>query len=349
MDYEYMTLYENALALFRKAGFTASYTPLTADHSFKQAVYLDTEKAVYVDKGLLNSALEVSHLFNLGNEYFNKRSGSIDFYSVRLHCLKKSRSQVAHDVHSILHNSFSVETSVVLFCHDNYVMLSVAGIGGDVVLSEWYDFFYDFEALADLLNIGQFSVSSAHQFAVDLIYTVARTYYLEPDLQGVSLYSILPLTYYGNGLLRNEEAGETLPAKELIAKTIRDRELEYGDDYVHSEHGVIRDISAFEDELARLSFELELQDEGAEADSPLDGTSEVLERDDYEYGDVDPEIFNDPTLMLEWLDSQSAKTTESDVEECGKKQQVSSEIIVMNSDGPEQLDFHYLEEQNLLD
>ena len=178
---------------------------------------------------------------------------------------------------------------------------------------------------------------------------MARTYYLEPDLQGVSLYSILPLTYYGNGLLRNEEAGETLPAKELIAKTIRDRELEYGDDYVHSEHGVICDISAFEDELARLSFELELQDEGAEADSPLDGTSEVLERDDYEYGDVDPEIFNDPTLMLEWLDSQSAKTAESDVEECGKKQQVSSEIIVMNSDGPEQLDFHYLEEQNLLD
>lgn len=62
MDYEYMTLYENAMALFRKAGFTASYNPLTADHSFKQAVYLDSGKTVYVDKGLLNSAFEVSHL-----------------------------------------------------------------------------------------------------------------------------------------------------------------------------------------------------------------------------------------------------------------------------------------------
>ena len=49
MDYEYATFYENALALFRKAGFTANLTPLSANHSFKQAVYLDSEKTIFVD------------------------------------------------------------------------------------------------------------------------------------------------------------------------------------------------------------------------------------------------------------------------------------------------------------
>lgn len=340
MDYEYITLYENALALFRKAGFTANLTPLSANHSFKQVVYLDSEKTIYVDQGTLNCAFDISHLFDLGDAFFVEETGSvISFYSVQLNCLAKHRSQMAHDIHSVLHASFSTDISVILFYLDANVMISIAGVDEDIILSEWYDFFYDFDKLADLLNIGQFSISSSHQFIIDLIYTVARAYYLEPDLEGLSVYSIIPLTYYGNGPLENDNAEGALPLKEFIVQSIRGKELEYGDDYVQSEHGIVRDMSAMEDELARLSFELELQEEETEAPNFLDGTAGELERDDYEYEDIDPEVFNDPTLMLQWLDSQSLDATEDDLSNIHhEKPQANNTPPATESEEFEQLD-----------
>ena len=340
MDYEYITLYENALALFRKAGFTANLTPLSANHSFKQVVYLDSEKTIYVDQGTLNCAFDISHLFDLGDAFFVEETGSvISFYSVQLNCLAKHRSQMAHDIHSVLHASFSTDISVILFYHDANVMISIAGVDEDVILSEWYDFFYDFDKLADLLNIGQFSISSSHQFIIDLIYTIARAYYLEPDLEGLSVYSIIPLTYYGNGPLENDNAEGALPLKEFIVQSIRDKELEYGDDYVQSEHGIVRDMSAIEDELARLSFELELQEEETEAPNFLEGTAGELEHDDYEYEDIDPEVFDDPTLMLQWLDSQSLDATGDDLSNIHyEKSQANNTPPATESEEFEQLD-----------
>ena len=340
MDYEYITLYENALALFRKAGFTANLTPLSANHSFKQVVYLDSEKTIYVDQGTLNCAFDISHLFDLGDAFFVEETGSvISFYSVQLNCLAKHRSQMAHDIHSVLHASFSTDISVILFYHDANVMISIAGVDEDVILSEWYDFFYDFDKLADLLNIGQFSISSSHQFIIDLIYTIARAYYLEPDLEGLSVYSIIPLTYYGNGPLENDNAEGALPLKEFIVQSIRDKELEYGDDYVQSEHGIVRDMSAIEDELARLSFALELQEEETEAPNFLEGTAGELEHDDYEYEDIDPEVFDDPTLMLQWLDSQSLDATGDDLSNIHyEKSQANNTPPATESEEFEQLD-----------
>lgn len=306
MDYEYSEFYENALALFRRSGHTANTTPITINHTFKQTVYLDSEKTVYVDQGMLNCAYDISHLFDLTDECFDEETGStISFYSVRLNCLLKNRSKMAHDIHAILHASFSSDTSVILFSHEDKVILSVAGADDDIILSEWYDFFFDFDNLSDLLNVGQFSWNTAHEFIRDYVYTVARPYYLEPDLAGMSVYSIIPANYYGNGLMESDSVEGALPIKDFLNEYIKSNELKYGDDYVESEHGTIRDMSAIEDELARLSFELELEAEAPESDDSSEDADEDVERDEYEFDDVDQDIFDDPTVMLAWLDSDT--------------------------------------------
>lgn len=314
MDYEYATFYENALALFRKAGFTANLTPLSANHSFKQAVYLDSEKTIFVDKGILNCAVNISHLFDLDDAFFVEGTGSvISFYSVQLNCLSKHRSQMAHDVHSILHASFSTDISVILFYHDSNVMISVAGVDEDVILSEWYDFFYDFDDLTDLLNIGQLSIVSSHQFIIDLICVVARSYYLEPAPSGLSAYSVIPLFYYGKGLVENEHSRKKMPVEDFIVQSIREIELKHGDDYVEHKQGIARDMSTIENELDRLSFDLELHEEESRGPDFLNKVLDEKERDEYEYDDIDPEIFEDPTLMLQWLDSQSVEVSANDL------------------------------------
>lgn len=68
----------------------------------------------------------------------------------------------------------------------------------------------------------------------------------------------------------------------------------------------IRDLGDIDSELDMLSFELDMEE-----DIPSDIAEEDAdefddeERDEYEFEDVDPEIFDDPSLMLKWLDKEN--------------------------------------------
>ena len=88
----------------------------------------------------------------------------------------------------------------------------------------------------------------------------------------------------------------------------------YGDDYIEpvsSSHTITGDIDA---ELDMLSFELESEEEviqdGIIDDEADDETSddeyeESEKKDEYEYDDVDPEIFKDAERMVKWLEKST--------------------------------------------
>ena len=90
----------------------------------------------------------------------------------------------------------------------------------------------------------------------------------------------------------------------------------YGNDYVEYDDSIypekdkikeeldllLLDIDDEDDEIDDLfGTELEIDDETLDADESTDKKTEETIKDEYEFNDVDPEIFRDPTLLVKWL------------------------------------------------
>ena len=104
------------------------------------------------------------------------------------------------------------------------------------------------------------------------------------------------------------------PASSYINLQVTAAERTYGDDYVDYDEEIrpstnSSDISA---DLDMMLLEMDMEsdnlfyeddDDTESEDDDFEETeeSEESEPDFYEYEDVDPEIFRDPTLMVKWL------------------------------------------------
>ena len=104
-----------------------------------------------------------------------------------------------------------------------------------------------------------------------------------------------------------------------LCQTIRDNllffELMYGDDYVEPQYTGMEERTYYHnisDEIDRISFELELEDTDDEEqfsfEDDLDDDDNDDIFDDYDE-DIDPAIFDDPTLMVKWLEQQEKQNT----------------------------------------
>ena len=91
----------------------------------------------------------------------------------------------------------------------------------------------------------------------------------------------------------------------------------YGNDYVEYDDSIypekdkikeeldllLLDIDDEDDEIDDLfDTELEIDDETLDADESPDKKTEETIKDEYEFNDVCPEIFRDPTLLVKWLE-----------------------------------------------
>lgn len=308
MYLESSLFYNNAMKLFQDAGHTVASSPLYLNHTYKQVIYFDSEKSLLADRTMLSVleyALEISHLFDLSDELFETETGSlISYYSIVLGCEKKSRSQMAHDIHFLLHSTFTADISILLFKCENSILLSVAGVDEDIILSDWFHYFREYDQFIDLIHIAQLSINSIYEFMADLVYLVARDYYLSQDTQGIMVYNLIP-SYYFCDESSFEKDFESL--KELIRQLSTESQLKYGEDYVEPVFEQIRDISSIDAELDMLSFELDLE-EDVSTDIIEEEDANAFneeEHDEYEFDDVDPEIFNDPSLMLKWIENEN--------------------------------------------
>lgn len=290
--------YNYALNMFREAGHADCRMPIYANHTLKQAVYLDSVHTQFFEddeKEILKAAYNISHLFNLDRRVFDRGHKKIAYYSIVLDCLKEDRSQTANNIHKTIHRTFDADASIVLFLLTGNIMLSIVTDSNDIYLSDWYEYFYGVDELIERISIYNLPLTDAHHFVDELVYCCARDYYLRPLPHGRLLFTLLPDNYLM--LYPDSINGTIIDALDVAVNEVIDK---YGDDYVEPNHSVPVSTKEIEDQLELVAFELaSIEDEEVEdsEQEPKDST------DKYEFRNIPKEILNNPILLLKWIES----------------------------------------------
>ena len=295
-----------AMKLFADAGHVDAPMPVFINHSPEQVVFFDNNVSISLsiaERQSLKCFRDVSHLFTINGECFKKYSRDhIAFYSMELICNKATRSQISCDIHKLLHSIAKIDATVLLIKCDDAFMLSMMGYKRGIVLSDWYLIEDDYEWVIEKLHIANVSLISARDYFLDLIYNVAREYYIYPISNEMATYSLFISDEY-DGYIEQYEFNN-------FVRNVSDfYVLKYGDDYVDQskytfDHGHDLRIS---DELDLMLLDMvddednymneELKNDSAEAEHV-----ESPEPDEYEFETVNPAIFEDPTLMVKWIE-----------------------------------------------
>lgn len=307
--------YKDAMDFFIEAGHAVSSVPVYCNHSVKQVIYFDTKKTLLIDNAQrrdLEYAVNISHLFDIGDDVFTAQIGErVSYYSIVIECEKKSRSQIAYETHILLHPVFEADMSIVLFKHNDAVMVSIFGSGSDLILSDWYSVDTDHDSFIERLHIANLSLSSARKFVSDLSYCIARDYYFRSATDSNSMYSLLPVKFFVETNILDITKIDKETIKETIREILTAPEKEYGDDYIEPASSSVDAVGDIDAELELLGFELESEEETIpeeilnddERDDDFDETEseEETAKDEYEFDDIDPEIFKDAARMVKWL------------------------------------------------
>lgn len=287
-------LYTYAMELFFKTGHAATSEPEFIDHTPQQFVYFDNKSDISLSqeqRNLFRTFNNVSRLFSA--------NGCV-FFSIDLFVSNTVRSQMAHDIHMMIHPVVGASGTICLFRLNNEVMLSLVGFGLRCILSDWYPMADGNESLIEKIDISNMSTNQNSDYFLDMVYMLARPYYLSGQ---PSIYELLPLNFIsGTGLddIDREEINQYV--QDRINAPLR----EYGDDYVeYSEPAAVQSIN-IDSELDLMLLEMDNKDdnpfgEELEPEEDLDD-NESTELNEYEFNGVDPEIFRDPLLMVKWLE-----------------------------------------------
>ena len=300
-DFSRENLYTYAMDLFSRAGHVATSEPEFINHSPEQFSYFDNKSDVAFtreQRGLFKDFNNISRLFSVNRCVFF----SIDLLSSRV-----KRSQMAHDIHTMIHPVVEAEGTVCLFRNDDEVLLSFLGFGLQCILSDWYPMVDDNETLLEKVDIVNISINRNADYFLDMVYMVARPYYL---YEQPPTYALFPLSFK-NGTSLDELDREEI--NQFVQDQLDAPMRDYGDDYVDyddSMHTRRIDIGAElnlmllemdDEEENPFREEIELEENDFDEDKFFDGESGFEEKDEYEFYDVDPEIFRDPSLMVKWL------------------------------------------------
>lgn len=307
-----------AMGLFGEAGHADASLPVFANHSPEQFVFFDSKENIALSKTqreMFKQIENVSYLFSLPYELFERRSRQIvSYYSAELKCATSSRSQFAHDAHVMFHPFAGAQVSVMLFKHDEEFILSIIGFGQDAILSDWYPIETGCDDFIERIHIVNTSIRSVREYYDSLIYCAAREYYIHPISKEMAMYSMLPIDYFTRidyGYVDREEI------QQMVRDALNLYLYQYGSDYVEQEQ---KDIS--EDQDLSVSSELDLilldmDDDDEKDDNPFgedlgDDYNDEIEYDEYEYEDLDPELFEDPTLLVKWLERRHAENEDEE-------------------------------------
>ncbi len=298
-----INFYSDAMELFYEAGHVFTLEPEFTNHSSQEFVYFDNSTDIALSKDqryLLGLVNNISRLFTVNH---------CAFFSANLLSAKKYRSQIAHDFHTMVHPNIGTEASIFVFRYDDELMFSFMGYGKHCILSDWYPVIDDTGELLEKLDIANMPISSSTDYFIGFVDTLARSYYLAyPE---VFVYTLLPIDFLSHFSLDPVDKAQI---DDYINLQISAAEREYGDDYVEYDDNVrvgtrTAEISA---DLDMMLLEMDMEtdnlfeegDDDAESEDDefaKEKDSEESEPDVYEFEDVDPEIFRDPTLMVKWL------------------------------------------------
>lgn len=303
LELDGIDFYRDAMELFYEARHVFTLDPEFTNHTSQEFVYFDNSTDVSLTKDhryLLGLVNNISRLFTVNH---------CAFFSANLLTAKKYRSQIAHDFHTMVHPNIRTEASIFVFRYDDELMFSFMGYGKRCVLSDWYTLNDDSCELLAKLDISNMPISTGTDYFIGFIDTLARPYYLAyPE---VFVYTLLPIDFLSRfdfDLVDKSQIDDYINLQTSAA------EREYGDDYVEYDDEVrvgtkTAEISA---DLDMMLLEMDMEtdnlfdedDDDAESEDDEfaeEEDAEENEPDVYEFEDVDPEIFRDPTLMVKWL------------------------------------------------
>ena len=308
--------HEYVSMLLKESGHMVTSEPIYINHTATETLYIDSIKDVTVtrfDRELLQCIENVSLLIELTwSEVIAELSETVQIYSITVDFSDRVRSELVADIHHLLHQYWSCDHSIVFFKNRNQYIISFADKEQSHILSDWFDLNVDYDETVARLNIGCMSLANSAEYFTDFIYAVARSYYLQPISFENASYGMMPRDYIKVGL----DAGYGITKediKELIRCNMAVYERQYGTNYVaplrpdSNAHPHYHDITA---ELERLSFELELASD-AEDDEQIvlfgfDSADDDFIEDDGFFDDLDADIndaiFDDPSLMVKWLE-----------------------------------------------
>ena len=308
--------YEYVSMLLKESGHMVTSEPIYINHTATETLYIDSTKDVTVtrfDRELLQCIENVSLLIELTwSEVIAELSETVQIYSITVDFSDRVRSELVADIHHLLHQYWSCDHSIVFFKNRNQYIISFADKEQSHILSDWFDLNVDYDETAARLNIGCMSLANSAEYFTDFIYAVARSYYLQPISFENASYGMMPRDYIKVGL----DAGYGITKediKELIRCNMAVYERQYGTNYVaplrpdSNAHPHYHDITA---ELERLSFELELASDAKDDEQIVlfgfDSADDDFIEDDGFFDDLDADIndaiFDDPSLMVKWLE-----------------------------------------------
>jgi hypothetical protein len=303
-DWEAETFYTYAMELFSSAGHVATSKPEFINHSPERFAYFDNKHNVSLtreQRDMFREYNNISRLFSANGCVFF----SINLLSNRLH-----RSQVAHNIHTTIHPLVGSSASICLFRCDNDVMLSFVGFGLQCLLSDWYPTIDDYDRLLHRLDIANMSISSGREYFIDMVYMLARGYYLSTKPMP---NAIIPINYFSAAGIDGIDK-ETL--NDYLERALTEPQHKYDCDYVDYDESYNTSTESISEELDLMLLEMDDEEDdnpfGEELDPEeeddedefYDDSSDSVEKDQYEFENVDQEIFRDPTKMVKWLNSQ---------------------------------------------
>lgn len=303
------SFYQYAMELFSEAGHVFASAPVFSNHTPEQFIYLDNKS----DTSLTSDQRALLGMFDNVSQLFS--ANDCVFFSVNLQTARKYRSHIAHDIHTLIHLVNGADGSICIFRFDDEIMLSFIGYGKRCILSDWYPIHDDYGTLPAKLDIGNMSIQNGADYFGDMVYALARSYYFAGN--DTAIYNLLPIDFFSN----EEYDGIGREGLEQIAKNkLAAPQIQYGDDYVGYDDTIETIEINIGSELDLILLELnddddnpfgeefegdEFREDGLYEDADIDES----ERDVYEFDDVDPDIFCDPTLMVKWLAKQDGNET----------------------------------------
>lgn len=298
-DYEGENLYLCALELFVRTGHTFVSGPIFYNHTPEQFFYIDNHfdgALSHIERGLFLSFNNVSFLFC---------NCDCAYYSINLAVNRDQRSQLAHDIHTLLHRVTSVPASVCLFRHEDEVLVSMVGYQYRCMLSDWYRMDDDYRRLEDRLHISNMSLENTKEFFSDLVFVLARHYYF---LGFPSYYELLPIDFVSNrgpDVLKSD-------IDEVLEEEYSKLLMDYGDDFVEYQEKTSKERENIQKVLEIMLLSVDDEENPFEENSFESGENEKMgeQKDIYAYEDVDPEVFQKAELMVKWLNKHGDEKDE---------------------------------------
>lgn len=309
--------YEYVLSLLFEAGHVITPFPIYRNHTSNEALYIDSKEDVVLnrfDRGLLSLMDNVSLLADIKwPGVVDELDENVQIYSITVNFSNRCRSQSVADIHHLMQRYWNCTHSIVFFKHCEKYIVSFANNVCSHILSDWRNVGMDYDDIIDRICVGNISLTTSNEYFHDFLYAVAREYYIRPISFEEASYGLMPADYITKSLASDISFSKD-EIKEIIQSNLVAFETVYGDDYVEPKYTGMEELNQHHNisaEIDRISFELELNSDIddvqlEQSDFEEEGFEEDNDDDFFDGYDenVDPAIFDDPVLMVKWIEKK---------------------------------------------